>query len=136
MVSRNIVTPALLAPYFLERTDFRPMVWENLAVDQEFSSFAEFPRRPRPPAGDPVVGDAAVALLDRQQPGVPQLLGRTALLAVVGGVLQPLPHGRLGGGLPANCFFMGWLLPRVTHLTRAEAMLIATPAGGPDTAFR
>lgn len=35
----------------------------------------------------------------------------------------------------ANCFFMGWLLPRVTHLTRAEAMLIATPAGASDMAL-
>lgn len=34
-----------------------------------------------------------------------------------------------------NCFFMGWLLPRVTHLNRAEAMLIATPAGASDMAL-
>ena len=51
MVSRNIVTPALLAPYFLERTDFRPMVWENLAVDQEFSSFAPAGQLPQLPDG-------------------------------------------------------------------------------------
>lgn len=35
----------------------------------------------------------------------------------------------------ANCFFMGWLLPRVTHLNLAEAMLIATPAGASDMAL-
>ena len=34
-----------------------------------------------------------------------------------------------------NCFLMGWLLPRVTHLNRAEAMLIATPAGASDMAL-
>ena len=51
MVSRNIVTPALLAPYFLERTDFRPLVWENLAVDQEFSSFAPAGQLPQLPNG-------------------------------------------------------------------------------------
>ena len=34
-----------------------------------------------------------------------------------------------------NCFFMGWLIPKFTHLTRAEAMLIATPAGASDMAL-
>lgn len=34
-----------------------------------------------------------------------------------------------------NCFFMGWLLPKITHLNRAEAMLIATPAGASDMAL-
>jgi len=34
-----------------------------------------------------------------------------------------------------NCFFMGWFLPKVTHLNRAEAMLIATPAGASDMAL-
>lgn len=34
-----------------------------------------------------------------------------------------------------NCFFMGWILPKVTHLSRAEAMLIATPAGASDMAL-
>lgn len=35
----------------------------------------------------------------------------------------------------ANCFFMGWLIPKFTHLNRAEAMLIATPAGASDMAL-
>ena len=34
-----------------------------------------------------------------------------------------------------NCFFMGWLIPKFTHLTRAEAMHIATPAGASDMAL-
>ena len=38
-------------------------------------------------------------------------------------------------GYFGNCFLMGWLLPRVTHLNRAEAMLIATPAGASDMAL-
>ena len=39
-----------------------------------------------------------------------------------------LPAALLLLGYVLNCFFMGWLLPKVTHLNRAEAMLIATPA--------
>lgn len=46
-----------------------------------------------------------------------------------------LPAAVLLGCYIANCFFMGWLLPRITHLTRAEAMLIATPAGASDMAL-
>jgi len=38
-------------------------------------------------------------------------------------------------GYSANCFLMGWLIPRLTHLNRAESMLIATPAGASDMAL-
>ena len=46
-----------------------------------------------------------------------------------------LPAAVLLGLYLINCFFMGWLLPRITHLNRAEAMLIATPAGASDMAL-
>lgn len=46
-----------------------------------------------------------------------------------------LPAVVLLAGYFANCFLMGRLLPRVTHLNRAEAMLIATPAGASDMAL-
>ena len=46
-----------------------------------------------------------------------------------------LPAVVLLAGYFGNCFLMGWLLPRVTHLNRAEAMLIATPAGASDMAL-
>lgn len=46
-----------------------------------------------------------------------------------------LPAVLLLLGYVLNCFFMGWLLPKVTHLNRAEAMLIATPAGASDMAL-
>lgn len=46
-----------------------------------------------------------------------------------------LPAALLLLGYVLNCFFMGWLLPKVTHLNRAEAMLIATPAGASDMAL-
>lgn len=38
-------------------------------------------------------------------------------------------------GYALNCFLMGRLLPRLTHLTRVEAMLISTPAGASDMAL-
>lgn len=46
-----------------------------------------------------------------------------------------LPAAILLAFYVGNCFFMGWLLPKITHLNRAEAMLIATPAGASDMAL-
>ena len=49
MVSRNMVSDALQAPYFLEKTDFRPMAWGREALDREFCSYAPDGRLPRLP---------------------------------------------------------------------------------------
>lgn len=40
LVSRSIVSEALLTPYFVEKTVYRPMLWEDRRVDREFASYA------------------------------------------------------------------------------------------------
>jgi len=40
LVSRSIVSEALLTPYFVEKTGYRPMKWEDQRLDREFSGYA------------------------------------------------------------------------------------------------
>ena len=46
-----------------------------------------------------------------------------------------LPAVILAVGYSANCLLMGKLVPKLTHLNKAESMLIATPAGASDMAL-
>lgn len=51
LVSRNVATEALLTPYFVEKTGFRPMRWEERELDEAFSSYALEGQLPQlPPA--------------------------------------------------------------------------------------
>lgn len=62
MVSRKIATDALLTPYFLEKTDYRPMTWEDKQLDQEFTSFAREGQLPEP---SPAFRDRLLELVEK-----------------------------------------------------------------------